>query len=94
MSRMLKNTGLFAEYRSLLYISFAKETCIFKHPTNRSHPILKTGCICIYIFVYLLGVYDHTHNTCRYACRHLSIIDLQGGEDSQETSSGGGLECV
>ena len=39
MSRMLKNTGLFAEYRSLLYSSFAKETYIFKHPTNRSHPI-------------------------------------------------------
>ena len=39
MSRMLKNTGLFAEYRSLLQSSFAKETYIFKHPTNRSHPI-------------------------------------------------------
>jgi len=39
MSRMLKNTGLFAEYRSLFDISFAKETYIFKHPTNRSHPI-------------------------------------------------------
>jgi len=39
MSRMLKNTCLFAEYRSLLYSSFAKKTYIFKHPTNRSHPI-------------------------------------------------------
>jgi len=42
MSRMLKNTGLFAEYRSLLQGSFAKETYIFKHPTNRSHPIALT----------------------------------------------------
>jgi len=44
MSRMLKNTCLFAEYRSLLYVSFAKETYIFKHPTNRSHPITMDGC--------------------------------------------------
>ena len=39
ISRMLKNTRLFAEYRSLLKSSFAKEKYIFKHPTNRSHPI-------------------------------------------------------
>ena len=39
ISRMLKNICLFAEYRSLLQGSFAKETYIFKHPTNRSHPI-------------------------------------------------------
>jgi hypothetical protein len=39
ISRMLKNIYLFAEYRSLLWVSFAKETYIFKHPTNRSHPI-------------------------------------------------------
>jgi len=39
MSRMLKNICLFAEYRSLLQSSFAKETYIFKHPTHRSHPI-------------------------------------------------------
>ena len=38
ISRILKNICLFAEYRSLLG-SFAKETYIFKHPTNRSHPI-------------------------------------------------------
>ena len=39
ISRMLKNICLFAEYRSLLQVSFAKETYIFKHPTNSSHPI-------------------------------------------------------
>ena len=40
ISRMLKNICLFAECRSLLQVSFAKETYIFKHPTNRSHPIV------------------------------------------------------
>jgi len=39
ISRMLWNRGLFAEYRSLCLSSFAKETYIFKHATNRSHPI-------------------------------------------------------
>jgi len=34
----LKNLGLFAEYRSVLWGSFAKETYIFKEATNRSHP--------------------------------------------------------
>ena len=29
--KMLKNTGLFAEYRSLFYISFAKETHTCTH---------------------------------------------------------------
>jgi len=64
MSRMLKNTGLFAEYRSLLCISFAKETYIFKHPTNRSHPMSwkqeskKTHLLCsresCHIFEYIV----------------------------------------
>jgi len=39
-SRLLKIIGLFAEYRSLLKGSFAKESYNFKEPTNRSHPIV------------------------------------------------------
>ena len=39
ISRLLKIICLFAEYRSLLYGSFAKDTYNFKKPTNRSHPI-------------------------------------------------------
>jgi len=39
ISRLLKIIGLFCRISSLLYGSFAKETCHFKEPTNRSHPI-------------------------------------------------------
>jgi len=39
ISRMFKNIGRFAEYRSLLKISFAKDTYAFKHPSNLSHPM-------------------------------------------------------
>ena len=39
ISRLLKIIGLFAEYRSLLQGSFAKETSRFKEPTSRSHSI-------------------------------------------------------
>jgi len=38
-SRLHKITGLFCRISSLLHGSFAKETYIFKEPTNRSHPI-------------------------------------------------------
>jgi len=39
ISSLLKNTGLFCRIASLLKGSFAKETCNFKEPTNRSHRI-------------------------------------------------------
>jgi len=39
MSRMLKNIGLFYKRALQKRPVFCKETCIFKHPTNRSHPI-------------------------------------------------------
>jgi len=48
ISRMLKNICLFAEYRSLLYRSFAKKTYVLKHPAHRSHPIVWNkwrGCL-------------------------------------------------
>ena len=38
--RLLKMIGLFCRIQSFLYGSFAKETFIFKEPTNWSHPIL------------------------------------------------------
>jgi len=38
-SRLLKIIGLFYRISSLLQGSFAKETCNFQEPTNRSHPI-------------------------------------------------------
>jgi len=39
VSRLLKITGLFCRISTVLQGSFAKETCNFKGPTNRSHPI-------------------------------------------------------
>ena len=39
ISRILKIIGLFEKCRSLFWGSFAKETCNFEEPTNRSHPI-------------------------------------------------------
>jgi len=39
ISRFLKITGLFCRMQSLLQGSFAKETCNFKEPTNRSKSV-------------------------------------------------------
>jgi len=39
-SKLLKIIGLICRISSLLQGSFAKETYIFKEPTNRSHPIV------------------------------------------------------
>jgi len=40
VSRMLKNIGLFCKRDLQKRPIFCKETYIFKHPTNRSHPIV------------------------------------------------------
>jgi len=40
ISRMLKNIGLFCKRALQKRPVFCKETYIFKHPTNRSHPIV------------------------------------------------------
>ena len=39
ISRMLKNKDLFCKRALQKRPVFCKETCIFKHPTHRSHPI-------------------------------------------------------
>jgi len=41
ISRLLKIISLFCRISSLSEGSFAKETCNFKEPTHRSHPIAK-----------------------------------------------------
>ena len=46
ISRLLKMIGLFCRILSLLWVSFAKETYLFKEPTNRSHPISLLGNRC------------------------------------------------
>ena len=40
ISRLLKIVGLFCRILSLLQESFAKETYVFKKPTNCSHPMM------------------------------------------------------
>ena len=55
ISRMLKNIGLFCKRALQKRPVFCKETCIFKHPTHRSHPIpgIRHVCVfssCIYVF--------------------------------------------
>jgi len=45
---MLQNIGLFCKRALQKRPVFCKETCIFKHPTNRSHPI---AILCVYLFV-------------------------------------------
>jgi len=47
MSRLLKDIGLFAEYNLCYRALFAKETCVFRELTNRSHPIMGTRDTCI-----------------------------------------------
>jgi len=65
ISRMLKNICLFAEYRSLLWGSFALETYVFKHPTHRSHPISVTH---LYdserMYIYCVRDMLHVHILC------------------------------
>ena len=39
VSRLLKIIGLFCRIHSLLQGSFAKQTYVFRKPTNRSHPV-------------------------------------------------------
>jgi len=56
-SRLLKIIGLFCRILSLLYVSFVKETCNFKEPTNGSHPILP---------------YSLTHAPTHFCTRRLS----------------------
>jgi len=45
-SRLLTNIGLFCWIQSLSWGSFAKETYVFREPTNRSHPTAKYHKLC------------------------------------------------
>jgi len=69
ISRMLKNIGLFCKRALQKRPVFCKETCIFKHPTHRSHPISEMDkqtyihiCTPIYICIYKgAGIYRGMH---------------------------------
>jgi len=60
ISRMLKNIGLFCKRALQKRPIFCKETYIFKHPTNRSHPIFII--ICYYSWLFIIIVDDTTHS--------------------------------
>ena len=58
-------TGLFCRISSVLQGSFAKETCNFKEPTNRSHPIyirrLDLASIRASMYAYIINTHAHAH---------------------------------
>jgi len=47
MSRLLQDIGLFCRIQCLLYSSFAKDTFIFREPTDRSRPISISRLVCL-----------------------------------------------
>jgi len=51
ISMMLKNICLFCKRALQKRPVFCKETCIFKHPTHRSHPISLVLCLSLSIFL-------------------------------------------
>ena len=53
ISRILKIIGLFCRILSFLQGSFAKETYIFKEPTNCSHHIVFHTSSTTYLYVYI-----------------------------------------
>jgi len=63
VSRMLKNIGLFCKRALQKRPVFCKETCIFKYPTHRSHPIriLLHKAHLIYRNVSIYSVNPHTY---------------------------------
>ena len=52
ISRMLNNIGLFCKRALQKRPVFCKETCIFKHPTHRSHPIAT------YVDIDIIHIFD------------------------------------
>jgi len=57
--RLLKIIGLFCKRALYKRWYSAKDTCNFKEPTNRSHPILQRRDFCVCIHVHLC----HTHTS-------------------------------
>ena len=60
---MLKNIGLFCKRALQKRPVFCKETCIFKHPTNRSHPICER--VTSHVWLSHLTYVNESHHICR-----------------------------
>ena len=78
ISRLLKNVGLFCRISSLLQGSFAKATCNFKEPTNRSHRIEEARrCVQdaehIYVRIDICTCVCACVCVCVYICAYLCV---------------------
>jgi len=97
ISRMLKNLGLFCKRALQKRPVFCKETCIFKHPTHRSHPIDERGIWpSTYNLMTSLTWWHRADDTRLHAGRTeleawLACIKLKGSSEAHicRTSSGG-----
>ena len=79
ISRMLKNIGLFCKRALQKRPVFCQETCIFKHPTHRSHPIGLRRCNKrILIAIFIEYTKKSLHSIKRGYLQHLVQI-LRGG---------------
>jgi len=66
ISRLLKIIGLFCKRALQKRLYSAKETCNFKEPTNRSHPISE--------YVYGVIWYVGCENICRQVCVFYGVL--------------------
>ena len=57
ISRLLKMIGLFCRIPSLVYGSFAKETCNFKELTHHSHLICTYDAHIMHVYICIRGGY-------------------------------------
>jgi len=66
---MLKNIGLFCKRALQKRPVFCKKTCIFKHPTHRSHPILVVWLNTAYTTPKWIQICQ-----CVYVCARASVV--------------------
>jgi len=78
ISRLLKIIGLFWRISSVLQGSFAKETCTFQEPTNRSHPlyILCHSSIPPRRLPIRWPIYIYTYALCHSYTMHMCMRDV------------------
>ena len=85
MSRMLKNIGLFCKRALQKRPVFCKETCIFKHPTHRSHPIPRSRVILLQTASFRLMWMNHgTYEWGRPQCMAPEDMYVYAHHESSE----------
>ena len=73
MSRMLKNICLFCKRALQKRLVFCKETCIFKHPTHRSHPISTRKNNSSFVQIWLIEAWMYEFVTWIWVYEYLYI---------------------